>query len=72
MTAVKKPFRIILRNCWGDHVANIVTHISGTGMIENFKLVSPTRQDIVNWVAACFESDTNNTKFIFSMWHYNK
>ena len=40
----------ILRNFWED--AKIVTHLTETAQQrQNFKLPSPSRQDIVNWIA---------------------
>ena len=42
----------VLRNFWEDYVANIVTNLTETEQQrESFKLPSPSRQDIVNWIA---------------------
>ena len=52
---VKKPFKGVLRNCWEDYVADIVTNLSEEEQnSEKFKLPSPSRQAIVNWVAEGF------------------
>ena len=50
-----KPFKGVLRNCWEDYVADIVTNLSEEEQnSEKFKLPSPSRQAIVNWVAEGF------------------
>ena len=50
-----KPFKSVLRNCWEDYVADIVTNLSEEEQnSEKFKLPSPSRQAIVNWVAENF------------------
>ena len=52
---VNKPFEGVLRNCWEDYVADIVTNLSEEEQnSEKFKLPSPSRQAIVNWVAEGF------------------
>ena len=52
---VKKPFKDVLGNCWEDYVADIVTNLSEEQQnSEKFKLPSPPRQAIVNWVAEGF------------------
>ena len=52
---INKPFKGVLRNCWEDYVADIVTNLSEEEQnSEKFKLPSPSRQAIVNWVAEGF------------------
>ena len=52
---INKPFKGVLRNCWQDYVADIVTNLSGEEQnSEKFKLPSLSRQAIVNWVAEGF------------------
>ena len=59
---VKKPFKDVLGNCWEDYVADIVTNLSEELQnSEKFKLPSPPRQAIVNWVAV------RNDKFLGSI-----
>ena len=49
---INKPFKGVLRNFWEDYVANIATNLTETEQQrESFKLPSPSRQDIVNWIA---------------------
>ena len=49
---INKPFEGVLRNFWEDYVANIATNLTETEQQrESFKLPSPSRQDIVNWIA---------------------
>ena len=49
---INKPFKGVLRNFWEDYVANIATNLTETELQrESFKLPSPSRQDIVNWIA---------------------
>ena len=46
---IYKPFKGVLRNCWEDYVADIVTNLSEEEQnSEKFKLPSPSRQAIVN------------------------
>ena len=46
---INKPFKGVLRNCWKDYVADIVTNLSEEERNrEKFKLPSPSRQAIVN------------------------
>ena len=52
---INKPFKGVLRNCWEDYVADIVTNLLEEEQnIEKFKLPSPSKQAIVNWVAEGF------------------
>ena len=52
---INKPFKGVLRNCWKDYVADIVANLSEEERnSEKFKLPSPSRQAIVNWVAEGF------------------
>ena len=52
---INKPFKGVLRNCWEDYVADIVTNLSEEEKnSEKFKLPLPSRQAIVNWVAEGF------------------
>ena len=52
---IYKHFKGVLRNCWEDYVADIVTNLSEEEQnSEKFKLPSPSRQTIVNWVAEGF------------------
>ena len=53
--SMNKPFKGVLRNCWEDNVADIVTNLSEEEQnSEKFKLPSASRQTIVNWVAEGF------------------
>ena len=52
---ISKPFKGVLRNCWEDYVADIVTNFSEEEQnSEKFKLPLPSRQAIVNSVAEGF------------------
>ena len=52
---ISKPFKGVLRNYWEDYVADIATNFSEEEQnSEKFKLPSPPRQAIVNWVAEGF------------------
>ena len=52
---INKPFKGVLPNFWEDYVADIVTNLSEEEQnSEKFKLPSPSRQTIVNWVAEGF------------------
>ena len=52
---INKPFKVVLHNYWEDDVADIVTNLSEEEQnSEKFKLPSPSRQAIVNWVAENF------------------
>ena len=72
---INKPFKGVLSNCWEDYVADIVTNFSEEEQnSEKFKLTSPSRQVIVNWVAEGFsysESSRNDGKVFFCMWNNN-
>ena len=49
---ISKPFKGVLRNFWEDYVANTVINLPETEQQrEIFKIPSPSRQDIVNWIA---------------------
>ena len=49
---INNPFKSGLSNFWEDYVANIVTNLTETEQQhESFKLPSPSRQGIVNWIA---------------------
>ena len=53
---INKPFKGVLRNSWEEYVGNIVTNLTETEQqSESFKLPSPSRQNIVNWIAEGIE-----------------
>ena len=55
--SMNKPFKGVLRNCWEDNVADIVNNLSEEEQnSKKFKLPSPSRQTIGNWVAEGFFS----------------
>ena len=63
--SINKPFKAVLRNCWEDYVTNFVTNLSEEEQQnEDFRLASPSRQDIINWVAEGFEFLKTRTKMI--------
>ena len=68
---VNKLFKGVLRNCWEDYVADIVTNLSEEEQNnKKFKLPLPFRQAIVNWVAEGFsylESHPEMMKKSFSV-----
>ena len=48
---INKSFKGALSNFWKGYVASIVTNLTETEkQRESFKLTSPSRQDIVNWI----------------------
>ena len=48
---INKSFKGVLHNFWKGYVASIVTNLTETEkQRESFKLPSPLRQDIVNWI----------------------
>ena len=52
---INKPFKGVLRNCCEDYVADIVTNLLEEEQNSGkFKLPSPSRQAIINWVAEDF------------------
>ena len=47
-----EPFKGVLRDFWEEYVVNIATNLTETEQQrESFKLSSPSRQDIINWIA---------------------
>ena len=53
---IDKPLKGVLRNSWEEYVGNIVTNLTETEQqSESFKLPSPSRQNIVNWIAEGIE-----------------
>ena len=66
-----KPFNGVLRSCWEEYVADIVTNLSEEEQnSDKFKLPSSSRQAIVNWVAEGFQylqSHPEITKKFFSV-----
>ena len=54
---INKLFKGVLRNCWKDYVADIVTNLLEEEQnSEKFKLSSPSTKAIVNWVAEGFSN----------------
>lgn len=52
---INETFKDILRNCWKDHTAIIVTTLPKKEQKRgNSKFHSPSRQAIVNWVVEDF------------------
>ena len=68
---IYKHFKGVLRNCWEDYVADIVTNLSEEEQNnKKFKLPLPFRPAIVNWVAEGFsylESHPEMMKKSFSV-----
>ena len=52
---INKPFKGVLCKCWEDYVADIVTNLLEEEQnSEKFKLPSPSREAVINWVAEGF------------------
>ena len=68
---INKHFKGVLCNCWEDYVADIVTNLSEEKQnSEKFKLLLPSRQAIVNWVAegfSCLQSHPETIEKSFSV-----
>ena len=48
---INKLFKFILRKCWEDHVVKVMKDVGDEANNNpSFKLSSPTRQNIVDWV----------------------
>ena len=61
----KNGHQSVLRNSWEDHVADIVTNLSEEEQnSEKFKLLSPSRQATVNWLAEDFSYLQNYPEMI--------
>ena len=52
VVCMNTPFNCVLGNSWEDHIENIATTFTkAERQRESFKLPSPARQVIVNWIA---------------------
>ena len=54
---IKKPFKVILRNCWVKYVSQMINN-------EHVQLPPPIRQDMVDWVEKAFNYISNDTQMV--------
>ena len=54
---LNKPFKAILRKCW-------VNYISNASQDPSFKIPTPTRQQMVDWVKKAFDYLTRNQEMV--------
>ena len=67
---INNSFKGALRNFWEDYDANIVTNLTETEQQrESFKLLLPSRQDIVNWIAEGLNYLKNYPNMIENSFH---
>ena len=53
---LNKPFKAVLRICWVKYVASVVESFPDANSDSSFKLLVPTRQNMIDWVKEGYDS----------------
>ena len=49
-----KPFKVILQKCWVNYISSVVETFPDTSQGPSFKIPTPARQQMVDWVKEAF------------------
>ena len=61
---LNKPFKAILRKCWVNYISSVVESFSDASQYPSFKIPTPTRQQMVDWVKKAFNYLTRNQEMV--------
>ena len=61
---LNKPFKAILRKCWVNYISRVVETFSDASQDTSFKIPTPTRQQMVDWVKEAFNYLTQNQEMV--------
>ena len=57
---INKPFKAILRKCWVNYISSVVETLPDASQDPSYKIPTPTRQQMVDWVKEAFDYPTRN------------
>lgn len=66
---LNRPFKAVLRKCWVKYISDTIEEFPSSTEDPNFKIPSPTRQDMVDWVDTAFQSLASNPTLIRNSFH---
>ena len=61
---LNKPFKAILRKCWVNYISSVVETFPDASQDPSFKIPTPTRQQMVDWVKEAFDYLTRNQEMV--------
>ena len=61
---LNKPFKAILRKSWVNYISGVVETFPDANQNPSFKIPTPTRQQMVDWVKEAFEYLTRNQEMV--------
>ena len=61
---LNKPFKAILRKCWVNYISSVAETFADPSRDPSFKIPTPTRQQMVDWVKEAFDYLTRNQEMV--------
>ena len=61
---LNKPLKAILRKYWVNYISNVVETFPDASQDPSFKIPTPTRQQMVDWVKEAFDYLTRNQEMV--------
>ena len=61
---LNKPFKAILGKCWVNYISSVVETFPDASQDPSFKIPTPTRQQMVDWVKEAFDYLTRNQEMV--------
>ena len=59
---LNRPFKAVLRKCWVEYISNTIEEFDSVD--PDFKIPSPTRQNMVDWVKTAYDRLAENTNIV--------
>ena len=61
---LNRPFKAVLRKCWVNYISDTIEKFPSSTEDPNFKIPSPTRQDMIDWVDTAYQNLSSNPTLI--------
>ena len=61
---LNKPFKAVLRKCWVNYISSVVETFPDASQDPSFKIPTPTRQQMVDWVKEALDYLTRNQEMV--------
>ena len=61
---LNKPFKAILRKCWVNYISSVVETFPDASQYSSFKIPTPTRQQMVDWMKKAYDYLTRNQETV--------
>ena len=61
---LNRPFKAVLRICWVNYISDGIEKFPSSTEDPNFKIPTPTRQEMIDWVNTAYQNLSSNPTLI--------